>query len=125
MLVVRSVLRERGNEAFRALSAGFHVVIAVLAALLLPLPYALLAAGLTTRAVALPLVQRRLAGRASPLRPVHVGVVELVTSLAVVATAFVSRSDGPRSRTGPPGIRRRRGAAIARGRASPPPLPPG
>ena len=88
VLVVRSVLRERGNEAFAALSAGFHVVLVVLAALALPAAYAVLALGLAARAAALPVIQRRLAPGPKPLRPVHVGIVEIVASIAVVVVAF-------------------------------------
>jgi hypothetical protein len=88
VLVVRSVLRERGNEAFAAVSVGFHVALVVLAAMLLPLPYAVLAAGLALRAAALPVAQRRLAGGPRPLRPIHVGIVEIVASLAVVVTSL-------------------------------------
>jgi hypothetical protein len=84
VLVVRSVLRERGNTAIRALSVGFHVLLVIVAAAFLPLPYLVLALGLTARAIALPLVQRRLAGGPRPLRPVHVGMVEILASLAVV-----------------------------------------
>ena len=88
VLVVRSVLRERGNEAFAALSAGFHVVLVVLAALALPAAYAVLALGLAARAAALPVIQRRLAAGPKPLRPIHVGIVEIVSSIAVVVVAF-------------------------------------
>jgi asparagine N-glycosylation enzyme membrane subunit Stt3 len=88
VLVVRSVLRERGNEAFAAVSVGFHVALVVLAVLLLPLPYAILAGGLALRSAALPIAQRRLAGGPRPLRPIHVGIVEIVASLAVVVTSL-------------------------------------
>ncbi len=88
VLVVRSVLRERGNEAFAALSAGFHVVLVVLAVVALPAAYAVLALGLAGRAVALPVLQRRLAAGPRPLRPVHVGIVEIVSSVAVVVVSF-------------------------------------
>jgi hypothetical protein len=88
VLVVRSVLRERGNEAFAALSTGFHVALVVLAALALPAAYAVLALGLAARAAALPVIQRRLAAGPRPLRPVHVGIVEIVASIAVVVVAF-------------------------------------
>jgi hypothetical protein len=88
VLVVRSVLRERGNEAFARLSAGFHVSLVIAAALWLPLPYAVVATGLTARAVVLPIAQRRLARGPRPLRPVHVGIVEMVASLAVVIVSF-------------------------------------
>ena len=88
VLVVRSVLRERGNNSFAALSAGFHVVLVVLAALALPVAYVVLALGLAARAVALPVIQRRLASGPKPLRPIHVGIVEMVSSVAVVVVAF-------------------------------------
>ena len=90
VLVVRSVLRERGNERFARLSAGFHLALVVAAAVLLPLPYVLLAAGLTARAIALPIAQRRMASGPKPMRPVHVGIVEIVASLAVVITGFLA-----------------------------------
>jgi hypothetical protein len=88
VLVVRSVLRERGNEAFAALSAGFHVALVLAAAVALPPAYAVLAIGLAGRAIALPVLQRRLAASPTPLRPIHVGIVEIVSSVAVVVVAF-------------------------------------
>jgi YwiC-like protein len=88
VLAVRSVLRERGNEAFAALSAGFHVVLVVLAAVGLPPAYAVLSLGLATRAAALPVIQRRRAGGPKPLRPVQVGIVEIVSTVAVMVVAF-------------------------------------
>ncbi len=88
VLVVRSVLRERGNEAFARLSVGFHVALIVIAAVWLPPAYAVLAAGLTARAIGLPLAQRRMARGPRPMRPVHVGIVEIFASIAVVVVAF-------------------------------------
>ncbi len=88
VLVVRSVLRERGNDRFAALSIGFHVVATAAASLALPWPYAAVAAGLTVRAIGLPFAQRRWAGGPHPLRPVQVGIVEMVSSLAVVVVSF-------------------------------------
>lgn len=88
VLVVRSVLRERGNDRFAALSIGFHAAVTIGAVVALPWPYGLLAAGLTVRAIALPVIQRRRAGTSRPLRPIHVGIVEIVASLAVVVVAF-------------------------------------
>lgn len=88
VLLVRSVLRERGNNGFLALSIAFHGALLGLAAIALPLPYAVVAAGLAARAVALPLVQRRAAGGPRPLRPIHVGIVEIVASLAVVLVSL-------------------------------------
>ena len=44
--------------------------------------------GLLARAVALPVVERRRAGTARPLRPVQVGIVEIVASTALVVVAF-------------------------------------
>ena len=90
VLVVRSVLRERGNRAFAALSVAFHVLLVMLASLFLPLPYALVAAGLVARAAALPLAQRRMAGSARQLRPIHVGIVEIIASLSVVVVSFAA-----------------------------------
>jgi hypothetical protein len=88
ILVVRSVIRERGNRGFTALSVGFHAALVVLAAVFLSWPYAACAAGLTARAIALPLVERRRAGTARPLRPIHVGIVEIVASTVLVLLAF-------------------------------------
>jgi hypothetical protein len=90
VLVVRSVLRERGNREFAAASAGFHVALTVAAVATLPLGYVLLGGWLAVRAVALPVLQQRWAGGPNPLRPVHVGMVELVSSIAVVITAFAA-----------------------------------
>jgi hypothetical protein len=55
----------------------------------LPWPYAACAAGLLARAIALPLVERRRAGTSRPLRPVQVGIVEMVASMTLVVLAFV------------------------------------
>jgi hypothetical protein len=93
VLVVRSVLRERGNEAFAALSVGFHVVLVGLALAALPLRvlppvYGVVAAALALRALALPMLQRRLAAGPRPLRPIHVGLVEIAASIATVAVVF-------------------------------------
>jgi len=88
VLVVRSVIRERGNDTFVALSVSFHLVVTALAIWLLPGGYALLAAGLTARAIALPVAQRRWPSGAHRLRPIHVGMVEIGASVAVVAISF-------------------------------------
>jgi len=88
VLVVRSVLRERGNERFAALSVGFHVVVTALALWLLPIAYVVLGVALTARAVALPVVQRRRSSGPRPLRPIHVGMVEIGASIAVVVVSF-------------------------------------
>jgi hypothetical protein len=88
VLVVRSVIRERGNRDFVVFSVGFHVALAAVAAALLPWPYAVYAIGLAVRAFALPLVERRRAGTRRPLRPVHVGIVEMVASTTLVVLAF-------------------------------------
>jgi hypothetical protein len=88
VLVVRSVIRQRGNGGFHAASVAFHAALAVVASFTLPWPYAAFAAGLTARAIALPLVERRRAGTAHPLRPVQVGIVEIVASTLLVVVAF-------------------------------------
>lgn len=89
VLVVRSVIRERDNRAFAAASIGFHGALVVGALVFLPLVYALLAAALTARAAALPAIQRHWHGTQRPLRPVQIGVVEMIAALAVVLVAFV------------------------------------
>ncbi len=89
VLVVRSVLRERGNQSFARLSAGFHIGMIAAAAIWLPPAYAVLAAALAARAIALPIAQRRMAVGPRPMRPVHVGIVEIFASIAVVLVAFV------------------------------------
>ena len=89
VLVVRSVLRERNSGSFAALSVGFHAVLAVLAAPLGP-AWIVLALGLTARAAALPYTARRMAGTPRPLKPVHVGAVEAVASIAVVVVAHLA-----------------------------------
>jgi len=88
VLVVRSVIRERGNRDFAGVSVAFHVACTIAAIVALPLPYALCFGGLACRAAALPLVERRAARGARGLRPVHVGMVEMVASVAVVVVAF-------------------------------------
>lgn len=89
VIVVRSVLRERNSVGFAAFSVAFHAVLIVPAALLGP-EWALLATALAVRAAALPMAARRMAGTARPLRPVHVGAVEGVASVAVVLVAFLA-----------------------------------
>ncbi len=88
VLVVRSVLRERGNVRFAALSIGCHAVLVVAAAATLPVAYAVLALVLLLRAALLTVLQQRLAASAHPLRPVHVGLLELACSVALVVIAF-------------------------------------
>ncbi len=90
VLVVRSVLRERGKESFARLAIGFHAGLIAAAAAFLPAAYALLAAGLALRSIALPFFQRRFAGSPRPLRPIHVGIVEIVASIAVVLVFFLA-----------------------------------
>jgi hypothetical protein len=90
VLVVRSVIRERGNRGFVALSVGFHAAFLAVAMVALPWPYAACAAGLLARAIALPFVERRRAGTSRPLRPVQVGIVEMVASTVLVIVAFAA-----------------------------------
>jgi hypothetical protein len=90
LLLVRSVLRERGNDRFLALSVGYHVALVPVAALTLPPAWLALAALFAGRAVGLPWVQRRWARGGRALKPIHVGIVEIVTSVAIVVVAFVA-----------------------------------
>lgn len=88
VLVVRSVLRERGNETFLGLSVGFHGLLVAAALVALPGPYTVVALGLAARSAGLPWLQRRLASGSRVLRPVHVGVTEILASLAVVMVSL-------------------------------------
>jgi hypothetical protein len=90
VLVVRSVLRERGNTGFLLLSVGFHAALVVAAIVWLPAAYVVVAVGLLARAIALPIVQARRAGGPKPLKPVHVGIVEIVASVSVAVVSFVA-----------------------------------
>jgi hypothetical protein len=84
VLLVRSVIRERGNFRFAALSIGYHGIAAITALLLLPAAYAMLFVALTVRAIVLPIVERRLADTARPMQPIQVGTVEMVASACLV-----------------------------------------
>ncbi len=88
VLVVRSVIRERDNGRFAVVSVGYHVVITLIAAAALPLPYAAVGALLTARAAGLPVVRRRLAADHRGLRPAQIGMVEAVASTALVLVAL-------------------------------------
>jgi hypothetical protein len=88
VLAVRSVIRERDNAGFAARSVGFHAAITLAAAAFLPWSYTALGAFLTVRAAALPLARRRLASSGPGLRPAHVGLVEAVASIALVAVTL-------------------------------------
>jgi len=93
VLVVRSVLRERGQAGAARLSVGWHLAVvaaavwAAVAGRLGP-AYMVVAVLLAGCAWALPVVERRRAGTGQPRRPVHVGIVEIVASLVVAATAL-------------------------------------
>ncbi len=89
VLVVRSALRQRGSTSFAALSVGFHGALLVPAALL-GAPWVVLAIGLTARAAGIPYLAWRRTGTPRPLKPVHVGAVEALASIAVVVVACVA-----------------------------------
>ncbi len=84
--MVRSMIRERGNRAFLAVSLAYHAVATAITWLVLPWPYAVLSAGLFARAAALPAAQRR--GPRTNLRPIHIGLVEIAASVTLVVLAF-------------------------------------
>ena len=88
VLTVRSVIRERGNSRFAALSVGYHAIAAITALLLLPGAYAVLFVALAVRALALPIAERRLASTAHRLRATEVGMVEIVASVLLVGLCF-------------------------------------
>lgn len=90
LLAVRSVIREQGNTGFATVSVGFHLSATAAAIVLLSPPFVVLLGLLAVRAALLPIVQRRRRDTARPLRPVHVGVVEMVGAACVVGLAFIS-----------------------------------
>ena len=91
VLVVRSMIRERGNRRFLAASIGYHAVVVAVEAWMLPWVYALLALGLTLRAAALPALQVRLEGGARRLRPIHLGLVEAASAALLLLVTFLVR----------------------------------
>jgi len=90
VLLVRSMIRGRGNVAYLAASIAFHGAGVVAAALFLPGPYVMLAAGLLGRALALPFAQARIEHGPRRLRPIHIGLVEIAASVALVVVAVVA-----------------------------------
>lgn len=88
VLVVRSAIRERSSTRFAVASVAYHVVAIGIAAVALPAAYVGVALLLTVRAVAVPYWVRRLARLGRPLRPVRLGMLELVTAVVVVLVAF-------------------------------------
>jgi YwiC-like protein len=90
VLMVRSVLRERGNPRYLWVSIGFHAAMVAVFAAVAGWVYAAYGLGLLARAAALPVLERRRAGTSRPLRPIQVGVVEIVASTVLVVLAFVS-----------------------------------
>jgi len=67
-----------------------HLAATAVGAILLPLPFVVLLGLLALRAALLPIVQHRYRETVTPLRPVHVGMVEMVVATCVVGLAFVS-----------------------------------
>ena len=85
VLYVKSAIRERGSAGFLLLSVGYHLLLVVLAATLLPgparVPFGVLAVVLAGRAA---LVPRR------GWSPARLGVGEIVATLAVVTLALTT-----------------------------------
>jgi hypothetical protein len=90
VLAVRSVIREQKNAGFAVVSVSFHLAATAVAVVLFSPPFVVLLSLLTIRAALLPIVQRRRRDTARPLRPVHVGLVEMVGATCVVGLAFIS-----------------------------------
>lgn len=89
VLVVRSVIRERDNPIFAGASIAYHALALLVTVVLLPPAYMFLVMALGARAAALPLLQRRGAGTGHPLRPIYVGIVEIVVSATLVVMTFL------------------------------------
>lgn len=90
VLVVRSALRARGSASFASVSIGFHAALVAPAMLVGGPAWTLLAVGMTGRAVLVALLARRFAGTPRALRPVHIGAIEAVASVAVVLVGFLA-----------------------------------
>jgi hypothetical protein len=88
VLAVRSVIRERANPRFAVGSMLYHGALVAAAVAWLPGPYVALAGLLAARAVAQPVLQRRLAGGPWTLRPVHLGIVEIACAIVTVVVLF-------------------------------------
>jgi hypothetical protein len=91
VLMVRSLIRERGNRVFAAASLVFHAAAAVAAWQLLGWPYGVFGVALLARAAGLLVAQGRWrtgSDGSRRLRPVHIGIVEIVASLALVTLGF-------------------------------------
>ncbi len=91
VLVVRSMIRERGDRRFYGVSVAYHAVAVVVEAWLLPWAYAALAAAFAVRAAGLPPLQSRLADGPHRLRPIHLGLVELACAVALALVAILVR----------------------------------
>ena len=91
VLVVRSMIRERGDRRFHGVSVVYHAAAAVVEAWLLPWAYAALALAFALRAAGLPLLQARLADGPHRLRPIHLGLLEIACSIALVLTVLFVR----------------------------------
>lgn len=79
VLVVKTMIRERGSRGYLAASIGYHAASAVLFALLGHPALGLFFTVCTVRAALLPY----LAARGLRLRPMHIGLVEIVLSAAL------------------------------------------
>jgi hypothetical protein len=82
VLYVKTMIRERDSRAFLGWSTGFHAVALVVAAVWLGLPAAIFFGWLLLRAAIFP--RRRLS-------PKQVGIVEIVSSVALVVVAALMR----------------------------------
>ena len=90
VLLVRSMIRARGDSRYLAASVGFHAAGVVAAAVWLTPPYVVLSVALLGRAIAFPWLQARRAGSPRPLRPIHIGIGEIVASVALVSLALIA-----------------------------------
>lgn len=80
VLYVKTMIRERGSATYRAVSAGYHLAAFAVAILWWSVPLAILFGLLLARAWLLP-------GRR--LTPKHVGILEIVNSILLLATLLI------------------------------------
>ncbi|MEX2549888.1 MAG: YwiC-like family protein [Nitriliruptoraceae bacterium] len=96
VLYVKTMIRERGRRAFRLASIAYHLVVTVAAGGAVLRGWqswwlVVIAGVLTVRAALGPAINAR---RAQPIRPVVVGVGEIVASVAVTAAALTGLPGG-------------------------------
>ncbi len=91
VLTVRSVIRERGNDSFWAVSIATQAAAALLALVVLSLAAAGLLFAFAVRVWLAPWLVRILTARARAFRPVFLGLEETIAGMALVLVVLLAR----------------------------------